>query len=87
MVRKRLPDDTPAWLVSLGDAIFERRGGRFSEGLRKAAREIGISPATLSRIESGKAPDLKTFRKLCLWLGKSADDLLGLKGEGKERWP
>jgi len=32
------------------------------------AAEIGISSATLSRVESGKLPDLLTFRKLCTWL-------------------
>jgi len=52
-------------LLRLGSLLRERRGGR---GVRDAAREIGISAATLSRVEAGKLPDLLTFRKLCTWL-------------------
>lgn len=37
-------------------------------GVRKAANESGISAATLSRVQRGNEPDLKTFRKICLWL-------------------
>jgi len=52
-------------LLRLGGLLRERRGGR---GVREVATEIGISPATLSRVEAGKLPDLLTFRKLCTWL-------------------
>lgn len=52
-------------LLRLGSLLRERRGGR---GVRDVAAEIGISSATLSRVESGKLPDLLTFRKLCTWL-------------------
>ena len=33
-----------------------------------AAKEIGISKATLSRLEKGNMPDVKTLAKLCKWL-------------------
>jgi DNA-binding Xre family transcriptional regulator len=33
-----------------------------------AAQEIGISKATLSRLEKGNTPDVKTLAKLCKWL-------------------
>lgn len=52
-------------LLRLGSLLRERRGGR---GVREVAKEIGISSATLSRVEAGKLPDLLTFRKLCTWL-------------------
>lgn len=52
-------------LQNLGTFVRERRG---SQGLRAAAAEIGISAPTLSRIESGKLPDLNTFGLLCRWL-------------------
>jgi len=52
-------------LLRLGSLLRERRGGR---GVRDVATEIGVSPATLSRVEAGKLPDLLTFRKLCTWL-------------------
>lgn len=47
-------------------------------GLREAAKACGVSAATLSRIEAGKPPDIYTFRKICIWLGVSADVLLDI---------
>lgn len=35
----------------------------------EAAKEIGISKATLSRIEKSKMPDMETFCKVCKWVG------------------
>ena len=52
-------------LQNLGTVVREKRGSR---GLRTVASEIGTSAPTLSRIESGKMPDLQTFGKLCRWL-------------------
>ncbi len=50
--------------------------GRFSRnrrsyrnlGLRKAAKQIGVSPATLSRMERGGAMNADDFVRLCRWL-------------------
>lgn len=39
-------------------------------GIRECAKEIGISSATLSRIENGKDCDLNSFCKLLTWLMK-----------------
>ncbi|MBV9865366.1 MAG: helix-turn-helix transcriptional regulator [Abitibacteriaceae bacterium] len=61
-------------IEQLGVELKRKRGER---GLRETAKEIGISTATLSRIESGKQPDLDTFSKLCKWLGVDAGELLG----------
>ena len=52
-------------LQNLGTMVRDKRG---SCGLRTVAAEIGTSAPTLSRIESGKMPDLQTFSKLCRWL-------------------
>lgn len=41
---------------------------RFPNGLRKCANEIGISSATLSRVENGDSIDIETFYKICVWL-------------------
>src|SRR6266702_2098100 len=46
-------------------------------GLRVAAEQIGITRTTLSRVESGKLPDLNTFTKICNWLGVEPNDILG----------
>lgn len=54
-----------ATLKIIGPKLREKRGQR---GIREVAKEIGISPATLSRIENGHVPDLETFGKICSWL-------------------
>lgn len=36
--------------------------------MRDAAREIGISAATLSRLENKKTPDIQTYYQCCIWL-------------------
>ncbi len=37
-------------------------------GIREAAAELGISPATLSRIERGESMDGATLAKILHWL-------------------
>lgn len=61
-------------LTNLGAAVREKRGNK---GIREAAAEMNISSATLSRVENGKIPDLRTFSKLCRWLKIDAGDILG----------
>ena len=53
-------------IAALAQEIAVKRG---AVGVRAAAREAGVSPATLSRIENGNVPDLETFEKICNWLG------------------
>lgn len=36
-------------------------------GIREAAQEMGISPATLSRVERGGDVDGKTLAKILMW--------------------
>ena len=57
-------------LEDLGRQVLEKRGDR---GIRAVAKEIGISHATLSRVERGFLPDLKTYEKICRWLGIEAN--------------
>lgn len=63
-------------LSSLGTMLREKRGKR---PLREVAREIGIGPATLMRVENGRVPDLTTFGKICNWLGVDPGAFLGFK--------
>lgn len=63
-------------LSSLGTLLRDRRGNK---GLREVADEIGVSSATLSRVENGKLPDLGTFAKLCRWLQLDPTEMLGCK--------
>ena len=59
----------------LGRLLARRRGNM---GVRAAAREIGISPSTLSRIEKGHVPDVGTLGKVCDWLGEETSRFTGV---------
>ena len=63
-------------LDTLGKLIVEKRG---DVGVRAAAKEIGISSATLSRVENGHLPDLQNFRAICSWLEIDPNQILGFK--------
>lgn len=52
--------------------------------LREVALQTGISAATLSRLERGKAPDLETFFAVCSWLGAAPDQFMKLHEHEKE---
>lgn len=60
-------------LLRLGAMLRDRRGGR---GIREVAQEIGISAATLTRVEGGRLPDLATFQKICSWLEVDPAEIL-----------
>lgn len=69
-------------LSELGRLIVAKRGSR---GIRAAAAEVGISQATLSRVENGHIPDLQTFAKICKWLDRDPREFLGMDvGERSE---
>lgn len=70
-----------AKLANLGNEVRKHRGNKT---LREAAREIGISPATLMRVESGRVPDVETFGKLCSWLRVDPGSYLGFKAQATD---
>lgn len=67
-------------LESLGRLVAKRRA---SNGVRVTAKEIGISAATLSRVENGHLPDLENFRLICDWLDIDPGSILGVKGSAQ----
>ena len=69
--------DQPS-LKSLGRLVAEKRG---KVGIRATAREICLSPATLSRVENGQMPDLANFTKICRWLEVDPARVLGFEPE------
>jgi len=62
-------------IEELGRLITRRRG---SQGIRSAATQADVSPATLSRVENGHLPDLATFAKICRWLDVDPAQFLGI---------
>ena len=71
-------------LSSLGALVRKKRGER---KLRETARDVGIGPATLMRVENGRIPDIETFGKLCKWLGVDPGTFLGFESEHSTRSP
>jgi transcriptional regulator with XRE-family HTH domain len=69
-------------LESLGALVRSKRSQR---KLREVAREIGIGPATLLRVESGRIPDVMTFGKICKWLQVDPGAFLGFEKEPGSR--
>lgn len=69
-------------LEAIGLKVIEKRGDK---GVREAAKEIGTSPATLSRVERGHLPDLETFGKICRWLDVDPGEVLGTKSDSPTR--
>ena len=65
-------------LESLGALVRDKRG---QKKLRETAKEIGISPATLMRVENGRIPDIETFGKLCHWLKLDPGSFLGFESK------
>lgn len=71
-------------IEEFGRLIVIKRGTR---GVRAAAAEADVSPATLSRVENGHMPDLATFAKLCKWLEKDPREFLGIETDATESHP
>lgn len=71
---------------SFGKAVRKRRGER---SLRDVAAEIGIHSATISRVERGGQPSLKTWLALLRWMGQDPTayfrTVLGGRGDEKRK--
>lgn len=71
-------------IEELGRLISRKREGR---GIRAAALEANVSPATLSRVENGNVPDLATFAKICRWLEVDPGQFLGVESSSAQERP
>ena len=69
-------------LDTLGQLVADKRG---SYGIRAIAAKIGISPATISRVENGHLPDLENFQKICAWLKVDPSAVLGFDADSANR--
>jgi transcriptional regulator with XRE-family HTH domain len=77
-------------MTDIQDTLGRRiMSARMRRGVRQAelAREIGISPTSLSLIEKGRVsdPHVSVIRKIALALRVSADFLLGIDEDSEER--
>jgi hypothetical protein len=66
-------------LSILGDTLKYRRE-HDNISLREASKLCGVSHATLSRVERGEDPDMKSFARLCRWLALSPSMFLSENG-------
>ena len=71
-----------ASLDNLGRLVADQRG---RDGIRATAARIGISPATLSRVEKGHLPDLENFQRICRWLKINPSQVLGFEADEASR--
>lgn len=62
-------------IKDLAPLVLKHRGNM---GVRAAAKEIGISPTTLTRIEKGHVPDVGTLEKICRWIGEDTSAFTGV---------
>ena len=49
-----------------------------------ACKQIGISKATLSRLEKSKLPDIVTLGKVCAWLGTEPNKYYVIAGKSQD---
>lgn len=61
-------------LEDMGRLILKKRT-KLGLGIRAAAKEVGVSHATLARVEKGFLPDLENYEKICQWLGIQTENV------------
>jgi transcriptional regulator with XRE-family HTH domain len=77
-VKDRAPARGGEMTLSIGDLGKLLAAKRGSRGVRAAALDARVSPATFSRVENGHMPDLETFAKLCKWLDRDPREFLDM---------
>ena len=65
----------PQNLLQLDALVAALDSERKAKGLswRQLAKEAGVSPSTLTRMQQGKSPDVNTFTALTQWLNIAAE--------------
>lgn len=72
------------WCKALAQNVYAVRHLK-GMSLREHAKVLGISPATLSRIERGWPCDLRILAKICEGTGFSVDALLGVTTKARPK--
>lgn len=74
-----MPRPRSAITTALGRALVEKRAAR---SLDAVGQELGVTFATLSRLERGThRPSYDTAVKLAAWLGWSTDEVMAAAGQ------
>src|SRR5258707_10372551 len=60
---------------ALHAALDAQRGAR-KLSWRQLAKEVGVSPSTMTRLANGQRPDIDAFAALVRWLAMPADSFL-----------
>jgi transcriptional regulator with XRE-family HTH domain len=69
-----MPDPAESAIdVSELAAMLKQQRADTGKSLRVVAAETGVPYSTLARVETGKIPDLNTFRSIVEWLGVPAE--------------
>jgi len=55
--------------VSFSKALKTKRVIDLNIGVREASTQMKVDPATISRMENGRTPELKNLLLACSWLG------------------
>lgn len=79
---KRIKDRFDGWKLLDNELLKERRMQMKPPFHKKKvmAKSLHRDPNLIKKYEDGtKIPSLSTFKKICLYLQKSADELLGLE--------
>ena len=84
-----MSDDPVSAAIDVSELAALLRQRRKDEGktLREVSAETGVPFSTLSRVESGKLPDLTTFRNIVSWLGISPERFFPTPRVRKESTP
>jgi ribosome-binding protein aMBF1 (putative translation factor) len=53
--------------------------------MRELSKQLKLSPATISRCENGKMPDLLTYATFCKYIGASLNEFVFLKAKGGKK--
>ena len=67
-------------MIMWDDFARDLKRFRSNYGMRDAAKQIGISPATYQRMESGRAVDAENFMAACFWMDKNPGQYFNPKG-------
>ena len=62
-------------------AAIEANRAQKGMSWREVAREVELSPSTLTRLRQGSVPDIETFARLCSWANVAPEGFIRSAGD------